>query len=176
MTFGNQLCQGVIYIFLRCSHLSVLAFKLRIAEMCLPPKPLSWKAGRYLERSESLETWQTSGLVCVMQQCLRVLWRLWSVLASLFRLWQSWRGFLRSGTHHGRVAVRKQLICICATSSFPELTCLKPAVCVSISWESHRQFLSLLHQSYIIATHSCHVAYKCVWISYSGLFYLQVFL
>lgn len=53
ITFGNQLCQGVIHILLRCSHLSVLDFKVRIAEMCLPPKPLSCKRSRCLERSKS---------------------------------------------------------------------------------------------------------------------------
>lgn len=53
MTFGNQLCQGMIHILVRCSHLSVQDFKIRIAQMYLPPKPLSCKLGRYLERSES---------------------------------------------------------------------------------------------------------------------------
>lgn len=52
-TFANQLCQDIIHILLRCSHLSMLDFKLGIAEMCLPPKPLSCRVGRYLERSKS---------------------------------------------------------------------------------------------------------------------------
>lgn len=51
--FGNQLYQGAICILFRCSHLSVLDFKLRIAEMYPSPKPLPFKVGRYLERSES---------------------------------------------------------------------------------------------------------------------------
>lgn len=70
MTFGNQLCQGVIHILLRCSHLSMLDFKRRIAETCLSPKPLSSKVGRYLERSESQPGLYFSGDLTNLRACV----------------------------------------------------------------------------------------------------------
>lgn len=52
MTFGNQLCQGVIHIFAQMLTLVSPGLQTKIAEMCLPPKPLSRKVHRYLERSK----------------------------------------------------------------------------------------------------------------------------